>query len=136
VTPDEAEDVLDEFGVEGLIDRCYPKGDRRRIALLRLLHANENAQTGSGWVDEVLRLYVVNPLTYREHLVEEAETLAQKLEVLVDELRKSIPVLAARGSIERENTGPGLETPLGYGQSPPGPEPPARRPSDWDDVPF
>ncbi len=136
MTPDEAEDVLNEFGVEGLIDRCYPKGDRRRIALLRLLHTNENTQTGSEWVDEVLRLYVVNPLTYREHLVEEAETLAQKLEVLADELRKSIPVLAARGSIERENPGPSLENAGGYSQSAPSAEPPAREPDDWGDVPF
>jgi hypothetical protein len=128
-------EVLDEFGVDGLIARAY--AGPKRIAMLRIHHAAENAQTAVHWVADVIAYAITNPALYRAEVVENARTLASKLRVLADELDKSVPVVSLReGEEVAKPEGRGLrrENRTGHPDEPDHRPDPA--PGDWGDVPF
>ena len=140
MTREEAAKVLDEEGVDGLIDKSYPKGHPFRICLMRIHHAGENVGYANGHVADSLSQFLCAPTEYvaDELVVEAVRDLIEKLKVLQGELEKSLPVLSDRKAKDyvQEGRDPGLrggppkETREGRG------DPPGFDPSDWDDVPF
>jgi hypothetical protein len=140
VTPAEAEKIIDEQGIGSLIITLYPASDPKRIALLRLLNACERANNAVDWCGQFLSRFLVEPNEYLadEVLCEEAERLAGNLQVLAQELRKSLPVLSKRGDDRVEGRPVRLR---GEGQAPDREgekRPEGRDPEldDWRDVPF
>ncbi len=129
-------EVLDEFGVDGLIARAY--AGPKRIAMLRIHHATENAQTAVDWVADVIAYAIANPALYRAEIVENAQTLAAKLRVLADELEKSVPVVSLREGEELAQTrGLRREDQEATTEKRDGRRDPPDRPAgDWGDVPF
>lgn len=131
MTPSDRAAILEELGVDGLIDRLYPSPDPRRIALLRLNHAFENACHELEWVEQAIAALLVDPPAFAEQeAIETAGSLADKLEVLASELRKSLPQLREAPRAHREDPGSGRKTQTPASQRA------APNPSDWDDVPF